>query len=260
MTAIMNALALAIAVVVALSVDAAEQPTLTIPRQAASERYATIANVSVDANLDPPMPIRAELKVFHVTEDGEHILQGRMTAPFDPEGCARFSYYPPAEGWPAGTLLCVVTPIGYPDRKQSFNMNVVDIGVPVAPYREPKHSGIIIDLASRTEQDLRVIAGELFDIRGNIVWQLPPDRLLGPLVRTKIIHRRNGREVICGTGSVPALREGDITCSFEMEVRAPEVSREYVLQMQYPVQNGDQERDYQLIEMPLTVDVRNEPD
>ena len=220
-----------------------EPPKFTLHFPNPGDQYVNTSSVSFAGQVEPPIRTDVRIQLYHVLDNGELLPEGGATRSLDAEGRFSLTLEPRAGGWTSGRLRCVVT-AGSHLLRESVEIHMRDRGVWATPIREPKDSGVVIDLSEINRDAPRVPAGERFRLRSPFVYAVGPNQHQGPSVTVELLlpNPVGNRPIIAQADRALSFPADEITCEFESEIVAPDTPGDYFLHVVIPTldANGQQ--------------------
>lgn len=238
-----GAIAFTVVALLACTQVQAETPTFTLNNPTPEERCSNTAGIPVSGTVEPPIHAEVKIQLYHVLDNGELLPEGGASRYLDADGRFLLNLQPRAAGWTPGKLRCVVTAGSHLLRK-TVDIEMFDSGVQATPFREPKDSGVVIDLSDPGKDPPRVPPSEGFRVRGLFVYGVPRNQHQGPTVSVKLLMVNPGQPQPITAQAAFALSfpEDEFTCEFESELVAPDLAADYVLHVRVPIRDAEGKR------------------
>ncbi len=217
-----------------------EPPKFTLNHPVPRDNYFKTSSIALAGQVDPPIRTDVRVQLFHVLENGELLPEGGATCRLDAEGRFSLTLHPRAGGWTPGTLRCVVTAGSHLLRK-TVDVNMLDRKVQATTIREPRDSGVVVDLTDLAIDTPRVPAGEKFRVRRLFHFKVPPDQHQGPAVRLELLRPNATQPGLITAQADIALSfpVNEADCEFESEIVAPDVQGAYYVRVVIPVHDAE---------------------
>jgi hypothetical protein len=230
----------ALVIFLASSQARSEIPKFTLNNPIPAERYFNTSGIAVSGKVEPAIHTEVRVQLFHVLDNGELLSEGGASRYLDTDGRFSIDLEPRAGGWTPGKFRCVVT-AGSHLLRQSVEIEMIDSGTKRTPIREPKDSGIQIDLSNPGDGPPQIPPGEMVRIRGVFVYGVPAHRHQGPSVSVELLFLNplQQQPITAQTARALSFPEDAFTCSFDAELVAPDLVGDYLLHIRVPMRGAD---------------------
>lgn len=231
-----------------------EPPKFTLHFPNPGDQYLNTSSVTFAGQVEPPIQTDVRIQLYHVLGNGELLPEGGASRSLDAEGRFSLTLEPRAGGWKPGTLRCVVTAGSHLLRK-SVDVDMRDRGIQATSIREPKDSGVVIDLSEIINDAPRVPAGERFRVRSPFVHAVGANQHQGPSVTVELLlpNPVGNRPIIAQADRALSFPADEFTCEFESEIVAPDRPGDYFLHVVIPTVDANGQQVDKHVDADLTI-------
>ena len=205
------------------------------------DRYALGSNVAMVCSISPEITTGIDATIYHMKENGDLVLMSKFEFNTDSKGRAAFAFGPPFGEWRAGRAMVVIQPSLWPQMRETTELQFVGVNVNQEFVERPfAAASVVCDVSEDAELTTVVEPHQRFLVRGLLEVNDAKDAQFGPqfgpfvlvdLSVPKVDDAGAPQQLIYQSASTMSVRANDGRFGFEVELKAPEFPKNYVLKI-----------------------------